>query len=301
MIALFDIGGTSIKYGVADENREGFFLVGSGETDSNAKKIKGQGIEKKVIQLTEKMAGQYAISGISISTAGMVDAAKGRIVYANENIPEYTGLDWKTDIQTYLHLPCEVENDVNAAALGEYVYGAGAGSRSMLMMTIGTGIGGAIIQDGRILRGHTNSAGEIGYMYMDGKAFQDIASTTALVQTAQKLIGEKELNGRIIFKRAMEGDKICAAAIEDICRKISAGIFNCVCLLNPEVVLLGGGIMEQREHLYPRIRERMDGYLLPFIAARTRLAMAQLGNRAGMLGAFYHFRGCQTEQRQKDG
>ena len=151
MIALFDIGGTSIKYGVADENREGFFLVGSGETDSNAKKIKGQGIEKKVIQLTEKMAGQYAISGISISTAGMVDAAKGRIVYAHENIPEYTGLDWKTDIQTYLHLPCEVENDVNAAALGEYVYGAGAGSRSMLMMTIGTGIGGAIIQDGRIL------------------------------------------------------------------------------------------------------------------------------------------------------
>ena len=64
---------------------------------------------------------------------------------------------------------------------------------------------------------------------------------------------------------------------------------------------MGGGIMEQREYLYPRIRERMDGYLLPFIAARTRLAMAQLGNRAGMLGAFYHFRGCQTEQRQKDG
>lgn len=289
MIALFDIGGTSIKYGVADENREGFFLVGSGETDSNAKKIKGQGIEKKVIQLTEKMAGQYAISGISISTAGMVDAAKGRIVYANENIPEYTGLDWKTDIQTYLHLPCEVENDVNAAALGEYVYGAGAGSRSMLMMTIGTGIGGAIIQDGRILRGHTNSAGEIGYMYMDGKAFQDIASTTALVQTAQKLIGEKELNGRIIFKRAMEGDKICAAAIEDICRKIAAGIFNCVCLLNPEVVLLGGGIMEQKEYLRPILDKCLRDIMTEETYKHMHLEFAALKNQAGLAGAYYHF------------
>ena len=90
-------------------------------------------------------------------------------------------------------------------------------------------------------------------------------------------------------------------AIEGMADVLGRGIANLCYMCNPETVVLGGGIMEQREYLYPRIRERMDGYLLPFIAARTRLAMAQLGNRAGMLGAFYHFRGCQTEQRQKDG
>lgn len=98
----------------------------------------------------------------------MVDEEQGRILYANENIPDYSGLEWKKHMEARFKVPCQVENDVNAAALGEYAYGAGAGCESLLMLTVGTGIGGAIIQDGRILRGHSHSAGEIGYMRMKG-------------------------------------------------------------------------------------------------------------------------------------
>lgn len=289
MIALFDIGGTSIKYGLADENRSGFALVEAGETDSNAKEIKGLGIQEKVIRLTEKMAEKYLLTGVSISTAGMVDEKMGCILYANENIPEYTGVDWKKKFDVHFQLPCEVENDVNAAALGEYAYGAGAGYESLLMMTIGTGIGGAIIQEGRIIRGHSHSAGEIGYMYMDGMAFQDIASTTALVRKVEKMLGEKDLNGRMIFQRAQNGDRICATAIEEICRKIATGIFNCVCLLNPEAVILGGGIMEQKEYLEPILDKCLREIMTEETYRHMRLEFAVLKNQAGLAGAYYHF------------
>ena len=280
-----DIGGTTIKYGIINE-AERFRYRDERPTEAH---LGGSHIMKKVIELIRGLMKECSSEGICVSTAGMVDCKTGIITYAAPLIPEYTGTPVKEILENTFAVPCEVENDVNAAALGEYVYGAGAGSRSMLMMTIGTGIGGAIIQDGRILRGHTNSAGEIGYMYMDGKAFQDIASTTALVQTAQKLIGEKELNGRIIFKRAMEGDKICAAAIEDICRKIAAGIFNCVCLLNPEVVLLGGGIMEQKEYLRPILDKCLRDIMTEETYKHMHLEFAALKNQAGLAGAYYHF------------
>lgn len=289
MIALFDIGGTSIKYGVAGESRKGFALLESGETASNARKLKGPGIEEKVVRLAEILGKKHPLTGISISTAGMVDEEQGRILYANENIPDYSGLEWKKHMEARFKVPCQVENDVNAAALGEYAYGAGAGCESLLMLTVGTGIGGAIIQDGRILRGHSHSAGEIGYMRMKGSTFQELASTTALVRRAGFLLDEKDLNGKVIFERAKEGEANCVQAIQEICQILAEGIFNCVCLLNPEVVLLGGGIMEQKEYLRPVMDRCLREVMTKEAYENTRLEFASLKNQAGLAGAYYHF------------
>lgn len=289
MIALFDIGGTSVKYGVADEKDEKFRLSGSSETASDAKELKGPGIREKVTGLVEELKRKYEISGISVSTAGMVDEEKGTILYANENIPEYTGLDWKNYMEQRFGVRCEVENDVNAAALGEYAYGAGAGCRSMLMLTIGTGIGGAVILDSKILHGHSHSAGEIGYMRMEGSTFQELASTTALVKRAGELLNEKDLNGRMIFERAKAGDQACSRAIGEICRIIADGVFNCVCLLNPEIVILGGGIMGQKEYLRPVMDRYLDNAMTEETRKNTRVEFAALNNQAGLAGAYYHF------------
>lgn len=289
MIMLFDIGGTSIKYGIAEENADRFSLIDSGETASNAKKLKGHGIESKITEIIEKKSKLYSLSGISISTAGMVDEKEGCILYANENIPEYKGMNWKKDIEHRFQMRCEVENDVNAAALGEYAYGAGMGCHSLLMMTIGTGIGGAIIQNGQIIRGHSHSAGEIGYMRIGENAFQDIASTTALVKRAESLLNEHNLNGRIIFQRAICGNSSCIKAIYEICKIIAVGIFNCVCLLNPEMVLLGGGIMEQKEYLYPVIDKSLRDVMTEEAYLHTRFGFAKLKNHAGLAGAYYRF------------
>lgn len=289
MIATFDIGGTSLKYGVlSHEKNEPKFILQK-EIEYEAKIIGGLGIYHKLINIIEELKSIYEIKGIAISTAGMVNADTGVIVYANENIPNYTGMKLKENIEAHFKIPCWVENDVNCAALGEAKYGAGRGMQSSFMLTIGTGIGGAIVINYEVYRGFSDSAGEIGYMYVDNQEFQDLASTTALINNVKKETKEKELNGRQIFERAKKNDNVCCQEIDRLCSTIMKGICNCVYLINPEVVVLGGGIMSQTEILSPIMMKYMNEYMRESVRNQTRLAFAQLGNTAGMIGAYVYF------------
>lgn len=296
MIAVFDIGGTSIKYGILQAHEDMPIFLMQEEIDTNAKQLGGPGIEKKVISLIKEMKASYPISGIAISTAGMVDAEKGCITYANENIPNYTGLSFKRDLEAIFAIPCWVENDVNAAALGEFYYGAGRQSESLLMFTIGTGIGGAFIQQGKIYHGYSGSAGEIGYMWVNDQPFETLASTTALIHQVEQQTKETKLNGRIIFERAKDGDEICQKAIENLCENITKGISNCVYLLNPQMVVLGGGIMNQSIYLEPIMKKYIKQYVNKAILSHTQMAFASLGNHAGMMGAYAYFIRKEGEQ-----
>lgn len=286
MILCFDIGGTSIKYGLAHDPGNELLFAARFETPTEARRVRGPGIEQKLLSLIGGLRGQYAVDGVAISTAGMVDAQTGAIVYANDNIPEYTGRNLKTAVERAFGLPCAVENDVNAAALGEYAYGAGRGCGSMLCLTVGTGIGGAVVLDGKVWHGRANSAGEIGYMLVNGKPFQDQAATSALVSRVHKQTGEA-LDGKAVFARAKEGDAACKSAIEAMCDVLAQGITNCLCVLDPGMVVLGGGIMAQRDYLRPLLMERLKRHANPYILAHTTLAFAELGNDAGMAGAYY--------------
>ncbi len=286
MIGVLDIGGTSIKYGVLASSDSSCQFLFHGEKDSDAKVIQGPGIVKKAADIIRELMQRYAIQGIAVSTAGMVDAGTGTVLYANENIPQYTGTRLKEIMVREFGLPCWVENDVNAAALGEYYYGSGRGCSSMLMLTVGTGIGGAVVLQGDIYRGYSNSAGEVGYMWLDGQHFQDMASTTALVRRTEERLNETGLNGRIIFERAQQGDIRYQEEIAVLSDYLAKGISNCVCLLNPQLVVLGGGIMVQRKYLEPLIKDRMRKYMNPEMFRHTELAFARLGNKAGMAGAY---------------
>ena len=247
--------------------------------------MKGPGILQRVETLIAKAMQQQDIEGIAISTAGMVDAEKGCIQYANDNIPEYTGLAFKQLLEARFHMPCWVENDVNAAALGETVFGAGRGAAHALMLTIGTGIGGAVVIDHTIYHGYSGSAGEIGYMWVKDRHFQDIASTTALIQHVEAKTQKADLNGKIICARAKRGDAVCMQAIKELCSHIAIGVSSCACLMNPQIIILGGGIMTQKELFAPLMEAYLKQYMNEEIYAHTQLAFAQLGNRAGMAGA----------------
>ena len=295
MIAVFDIGGTSIKLGVIEEQQP-FSFVYKEELASDAKACKGPGILARVIDKIQQLRKSYSLQGVGISTAGMVDARTGSIVYANENIPEYTGICIKQEVEQATGLTCWVENDVNAAALAEAMYGAGKAVKDSIMLTIGTGIGGALVLDHAIYHGHSISAGEIGYMMICGKPYQDIASTTALVERVQELTGEQKLTGRIIFERAKQGDNICKQEIECLCDIIMQGVTNCICLLNPEMVILGGGIMSQSAYLLPFIEANAQRYLIPSMRSHTQIAFALLGNDAGMVGAYVNYMQREGEQ-----
>ena len=287
LFAVIDIGGTSIKYGVI--NKEGV-LIENNDRDTEAYKG-GLSIIDKVKEIIREIMIDNDISGICISTAGMVCPKEGKIVYAGPTIPNYTGVEVKSILEKEFKLPCSVENDVNCAALGEFFDGAGMGTNSMVCLTIGTGFGGAIIIDGKILHGFSNSAGEIGYMMVNGEHIQNIASTTSLVKNValRKGIDYKSIDGRYVLDNYENGDLICREEVEKLVDNLALGISNIVYSVNPEVVVLGGGIMAREEIFRPLIEKSLRKYLIESIYINTRIEFAKLKNTAGMKGAFYNF------------
>ena len=318
-----DIGGTKTKYALLREKGE---ILSTYEKDTEAQKggsfilenVKGEirrvlaelkgnlpegaqadtKVDAKAERTTEAKT-EPLLSGICISTAGMVDEIKGEIIHAGPQIPEYKGCKWKEEIERRFSIPCEVENDVKCAGLGEYSFGSGKGTSSMLCLTIGTGIGGSFILNGEVYHGTSHSAMEIGYMQIPGGMFQRMASTSALVKRVASRKGEPEelWNGKRIFEEVAKEDKICLEELDRLCDALSIGLSNLCYAFNPECIVLGGGIMEQKDILLPKIWGHLQEHLVPIVAENTRLLAASLGNRAGLLGAYVHF---QNRQKAKD-
>lgn len=289
MYIAIDIGGTAIKYGLVDENG---VLTERNEIATEAQ-LGGASIRDKVLGIVEHYVARQEIKGVGISSAGMVDCETGRIIFANPLIPAYTGINHKEAVEARFHIPCEVENDVNCAGLAEGVAGAAKGTHSAVVMTVGTGIGGCLIADGRVYHGFSHSAFEVGYMHIDkGERFERQGAASAMVERVAEAKSEpvSEWNGKRVFSQAQAGDAICQEAIDNMVDVLARGIANVCYIINPEVVLLGGGIMAQQEYLAPRLNEALDRYLVESVRKHTRLAFAALGNDAGMLGAYYNFR-----------
>ena len=305
-----DIGGTKTKYALLGEKGE---ILSTYEKDTEAQRggsfilenVKGEirrVLEELKGELTEgtqeEKKAESLLAGICISTAGMVDEIKGEIIHAGPQIPEYKGCKWKEEIERRFSIPCEVENDVKCAGLGEYSFGSGKGTSSMLCLTIGTGIGGSFILNGEVYHGTSHSAMEIGYMQIPGGMFQRMASTSALVKRVASRKGEPEelWNGKRIFEEVAKEDKICLEELDRLCDALSIGLSNLCYAFNPECIVLGGGIMEQKDILLPKIWGHLQEHLVPIVAENTRLLAASLGNRAGLLGAYVHFHNRQKSK-----
>ena len=288
-----DIGGTSIKYGVLSDEGE-IFIDGTVSTKVTEKENFILSDVKKLVRNILDEYRNYEIKGICVSTAGVVNPEKGEIAYAGPTIPKYTGTKIKEELEKEFSISCEVENDVNCAGLGEYWKGAGKGSKSMVCLTIGTGVGGSVILDGKLLNGIGYTAGEIGYMDVNGSYIQNIASSRYLVEKVQKEKVEKEgitdaITGVDIFELAKKGDEICIAGINEIISNLAVGVRNIIYLLNPEVIVIGGGITAQKEYLEEKIRNEVNDGRISDMFRKTRIELAQQGNQAGLLGALYNF------------
>ena len=201
-IAALDIGGTSIKSGIWN----GQDMVGVKEHATNAKNG-GRYVMERAVEILR----QYDdFEAIGISTAGQVNSAEGCIRYANENIPGYTGMKVREIMEREFHVPAAVENDVNAAAIGEGQFGAGRAFKDFLCITYGTGVGGAIVMNKQIYTGNDGSAGEFGGIMIHPEdsvygepfcgCYEKYASTTALVRKAMAYNRDLD-NGRKIFAR----------------------------------------------------------------------------------------------------
>lgn len=283
-IAALDIGGTSIKSGFWD----GKSMQDIREQDTNAKNGGCYVMERA----KEILRGYSGFEAIGISTAGQVDSARGLIRYANENIPGYTGMKVKEILEREFSVPVAVENDVNAAAVGEARFGAGKDQRDFLCITYGTGVGGAIVLDGSVYTGSTFSAGEFGGIVVHPEArrpgepfsgcYEKYASTTALVRMALQY--DRALDsGRKIFARIDE------PKIQDIVNQwideIVYGLVSVIHIFNPSCIVLGGGVMAQ-PYIIRQVREKTHLEIMDSFR-NVELRQAELGNQAGLLGAAF--------------
>lgn len=285
--ACIDIGGTAIKYGLIDAQGTVLF---SDEAPTEARKG-GDALAEKVRGLAAALIEKDpTLKGIAISSAGVVNTDKAEIIHASDAIPGYRGINYKDRLKEF-NLPVEMENDVNCAGLCETASGPAANSRPAMVLTVGTGIGGCLVTEDGLYHGNTYSACEVGYFPINGIPFEKQASTSAMVRelAAMKNEPEENWNGRRIFEEAEKGDQDCQEAIDRLCDRLGEGIAALCFILNPESVILGGGIMARDDMLRPKIEASFQKHSIPLIADSTRLEFAASQNAAGMKGALVHF------------
>lgn len=283
-----DIGGTTIKADLYDDfgtSLNQFKEIGTIiDYDLGTNQILNQ-----VCDLIGEYILNYSIDGVGISTAGVVNANTGEIIYAGYTIPGYIGVNFTSEIEKRFGLSTFVENDVNCAALGELWKGQAKDKKNVVMVTIGTGIGGSIIVNGQIVNGFNYTAGEVGYIPVGNSDWQSKASTTALIHLYQKKSLKTNQTGRTFFTDLSSGDKVAKETFEIFVENLTKGLLTISYLLNPEILILGGGILAKKDILLPEIqsslaKNAMDNRFLP-----KNVVAATLGNEAGRIGAVKNF------------
>ncbi|MDO4679821.1 MAG: ROK family protein [Aerococcus sp.] len=287
LILVLDIGGTAIKYNLFTPQGEAVEATHEVPTAVDLKTGENHILEQ-VLALTEHY--QAVIDGVAIASAGVVDVKQGRITYAGPTIPNYQGTNFKQAIWDQFQLPVSVENDVSAAALGEVWRGAAKEATSAVCLTIGTGIGGAVILNGDIWHGISHTAGEVGYLPVKSQAWQDIASTTYLCCHYSELKGiDHVVDGRYVFSQYDQGDATAEQAIENTMHNFSLGLATICYLVNPERLIIGGGIMARAEVLLPMIERHLHQFIQGEIFLPKQIVPSPLGNDANQYGALYQF------------
>lgn len=284
-ILAFDIGGTEIKYALCDEN---FNLTEKKSIPTNAHEG-GKRIIERVVEIAKTFEN---IDRIGISTAGQVDSVNGRIIFATDSIPGYTGTEIKAIVEAETGIPTAVENDVNSAAIGEAVFGAAKGHESFICLTYGTGIGGAIFLDGKLFTGKSFSAGEFGHIvtHAGGKSctcggcgcYEVYASSSALVNSVSEKLS-KSMNGKEIFENFENPEIRCV--IDKWIDEIVIGLKSLIYIFNPSLIVAGGGIMNEA-YITDEINTRLQKELMASFR-KVKVVMALMGNDANKLGAAY--------------
>jgi glucokinase len=235
------------------------------------------------------------LAGIAVGAPGVTDAKTGIVRWA-------PSLNWrnypvKEKLETRFNMPCSIDNDVNLAALGEHWFGAGQGSHSMVLIALGTGLGAGLILDGAIYRGFTQSAGEVGYMvscrddlnqsYDKFGALESRISGTGIAKRAQILVAKELLENSIgsitshdVFEAAREQEKWAVEILNQTVEELSMAIVNISTILDPEVIILGGGVARSADLLIPAVKKRIEG-MIPTI---PEIKPSKLGRRAAVMG-----------------
>lgn len=300
-----DIGGTKIA---------GALIAGDGsvlrELRVPSPADSADDLVASVVELVKKLANDAGdIGAVGVATAGFIDADSATVLFApNLNLRNEP---LKQRIGAQLPYPVVIENDANAAAWAEFRFGAGVGYTDMIMLTLGTGVGGAVISDGNLRRGGFGIGGELGHLRLipDGRlcgcgqrgCLEQYASGTAVLRAAKKLANSDgpagvrlrelqeengELDGKLVYQALLEGDAGATAVVREAGEHLGAALGSFTAILDPQLVVIGGGLSEADELILGPIRQAYLNHL-PARGFRPELEIvtAKFTNQAGVLGA----------------
>lgn len=304
-----DLGGTNIVAGVINDK---YKIIGRSKVKTNVPRP-ADDIFSDIVLCVKNAAkeagiGLDEIESIGIGTPGSVNREKGMIDFANNlyfhHIPAADLITSKIPVKVYL------ENDANCAALGEAIAGAGKGKKSFVAITLGTGVGSGIVDNGKLLIGCNGAGGELGHMVIafDGEmcncgrqgCWERYASATALVQqTKEAMLKNKDskmwelcnndinnVGGRTAFNAMRAGDATGTAVVETYIKYVAIGTINVINIFQPEMICFGGGISNEGETLLSPLRRYIDEFRYSrYSDTQTEVCKAKLGNDAGIIGA----------------
>jgi|SRR5579875_361772 len=304
LIGAADIGGTKILTAVVDDDGH---VLGERRIATEPER----GPEDGLARLIDALAGAAADAGIAVAALralgitipGPIDP-RTQVLPAAPNLPGWKNVPLGRMLRERSGLPVVVENDANAAALGEYTRGAGRGTRDMTYVTASTGIGGGIIANGQLVSGLNGAAGEIGHMtiLVDGPVcgcgrrgcLEALASGTAIAREAARLIAEGRApllaqragatpTAKHVAETAAAGDEVAQQLLDDAARYLGIGLMNLIHILNPEAIVVGGGLTKIPGFL-DRAATVAREHAIPLMAERLRIVPAALGDRSGVVG-----------------
>jgi len=304
-----DLGGTKIGTGLV--GGDGRIIAHDYEP---TRAVEGQrAVIGRMLDGARRVMAQAGVHGsqvaaVGIGAPGFLDIEAG-VVVAPPNLPGWERVPLKQLIEDQLGISTFLENDANAAALGEYRFGAGRGAEHMIYVTASTGIGGGLILDGKLYHGESGGAGEIGHMTImpDGPrcgcgnhgCLEALASGTAIARVARERVtrgaptlianlaeGDPErITAKLVAEAAGQGDEVAEDILAEAMNYLGIGMANLVNLFNPQVIVIGGGLTNIGEKLFGPVRQVIDRRAFRATAQAVRVAPAELGDNVGVLGA----------------
>jgi glucokinase len=300
-----DVGGTKVLGGVVDP--QGNILVRSRR---DTPRQGGSALTETIAEVIRELLATHPVETVGISAAGFVSSDR-KTMLATPNISGWNGVDLQKEISDLVGLAVVIENDANSAAWGEAKHGAGRGEADLMMLTVGTGIGGGIVVDGHLYRGAYGVAAEFGHVRVVPEGhlcgcgargcFEQYASGNALMRHAREAINASPdaahnllargdgtlqgLSGKHITEAARDGDMVALAAFNTTAQYLGAGIATLSMILDPACVVIGGGVIDAGEILLAPTRVALERYM-PFVGKHPspRVIAAELGNDAGLVG-----------------
>ena len=287
-----DLGGTTLNAGLVDESGTIEHFVQEPCRVGESAGAPLLAIEDVVRRLRE-MAGESVVA-VGLGSPGVIDPERGVLVGSTPHLPHWRDFPIRDSLAPRLKLPLVVDNDANAAAFGEYRCGAARGARLAIMITVGTGVGCGIVADGRLLRGAFGGAGEIGHMPIGSgevacrcgvpRCIEPEMSGSGLAREAARE-GLAAHSATELITAAAQGDAAATRLVDAMASRLALALSVAINLLNPDVVVVGGGVMNAGEPLLARLRAGVKHFALESHHRDLKLVESALGERSGVVGA----------------